>query len=62
MTKIKIKINNKGEIRADYVGFVGKNCNIAEGRLKKMLDGMMKIRTKNEKYKDIQYEEEYRHA
>jgi len=62
MTKIKIKINSKGEISADYIGFVGNNCNIAEGRLKKMLDEMMKIKTKNEKYKDRQYEEEYRRA
>jgi len=62
MTRIKLKINNKGEINANYEGFVGKNCDIAEKKLKEIIDNTMKIKTKNQRYKDRQFEEEKQHA
>jgi hypothetical protein len=62
MTKIKIRINKKGEIRAKYIGFTGKNCDIAEKKLKEIIGDSMKIKTKNQEYDDKGLEKEYRNA
>lgn len=62
MTKIKIKINNRGEIKAEYIGFAGKNCDLAERKLKRIIGGAMKIKTKHQEYDNKTLEEEYRHA
>jgi len=62
MTRIKIRINKKGEIKAKYIGFTGKNCDIAEKKLKEIIAETMKIKTKHQEYTDKKMEEEYRHA
>lgn len=61
MTKIKIRINNRGEIKANYIGFTGKNCDIAEKKLKEIVGETMKIKTKNQKYidKGLEVEKQY---
>jgi hypothetical protein len=62
MTKIRMKINNKGEIKARYIGFAGKNCDLAERKLKQIIGDAMKIKTKHQEYDDKGLEKEHRHA
>jgi hypothetical protein len=61
MPAIKVKINKKGEIDMDYKGFAGKNCDIAEAKIKKALDEI-NLKNKNQRYKDMALEEEREHA
>ena len=39
---LKIKINKKGEIRIEYIGYQGKTCEVAEKRIKQKLDTIAK--------------------